>query len=430
MFLLANAIARLCFQEFQLRRRIDELTAVYNVTMMLADARDLQRVLQRTTELVCEVMDGEASSIRLIDKQRDELVIKAVYRLSPEYLAKGPVRLSTAAIDREALSSKGYCIVQDMRTDPRVQYPHEVQREGIVTMLSVGMRYKGRAIGALRVYTSEQKSFSQLEIDLLKAVAAQAAAAIENTRLYEETQAAKALAEQVKVASEVQQRMVPHSAPRIEGVDLACIYVPCHALGGDLYDYIELPEENVGLVVADVSGKGVPASLIMAAVRAALRAHVDNLYYLYEVMRRVNRMVCRDTRPGEFVTCFYGVLDRHNLRLTYCNAGHPPPLLLRDGVVSELQGANMVLGIEAAEAYEQHVIELRPGDALLLYTDGLTDAMNFERDRWGRDRLIAAFAKGGATAEAVSQNVLWELRRFVGMSERNDDITAIVARIV
>ncbi|MGA2499197.1 MAG: SpoIIE family protein phosphatase, partial [Tepidisphaeraceae bacterium] len=367
--------------------------------------------------------------IRLIDKERDELIIKAVCNLSPEYLAKGPVLLSTAAIDREALSSKGYCHVLDMTTDPRVQYSHEAQREGIVSMLSAGMRYKGRAIGALRVYTSEQKAFSQLEIDLLKAVAAQAAAAIENTRLYEESLRAKELEKQVKMASEVQQRMVPREAPRIEGVDLACVYVPCHALGGDLYDYIELPGENIGLVVADVSGKGVPASLIMAAVRASIRAHVDNIYYLYEVMRRVNRMVCRDTRPGEFVTCFYGVLDRHTRRLTYCNAGHPPPLLLRTGQVTELQGANLVLGVEPGEAYEQHVVDLQSGDILLLYTDGLTDAMNFDRDTWGRERLIAAFAKGGATAELISQNVLWEMRRFVGLSEQNDDITAMVARM-
>src|SRR5262249_39655088 len=125
LFLLANAIARLCFQEFQLRRRIDELTAVYNVAMMLADARDLQRVLQRTVEVVCDVMAVRASSIRLIDAQRDELVIKAIHNLSHEYIAKGPILLSKAEIDREALSQKGFSYVRDMASDPRVQYPEQ-----------------------------------------------------------------------------------------------------------------------------------------------------------------------------------------------------------------------------------------------------------------------------------------------------------------
>jgi sigma-B regulation protein RsbU (phosphoserine phosphatase) len=430
LFLLANAIARLCFQEYQLRRRIDELTAVYNVTTMLADARDLNRVLPRTVELVCDVMKVKASSIRLIDPEQDELVIRAVHNLSQEYLAKGRIRLSTAEIDREALSAKGYCYVQNMATDPRVLYPQEAEREGIVSMLSVGMRYKGKPIGVLRVYTSQEKHFSQLEIDLLRAVAAQGAAAIENARLAQETQEAAALEKQVAMAVDVQQRMVPHNPPQAKGLDLACVYEPCYELGGDLYDFLPLMGDNLGLVVADVSGKGVPASLIMASVRASLRAHVDNIYYLYEVIRRVNVLLCRDTKSGEFVTLFYGVLDTNNLRLTYCNAGHPPPLLLREGTITELGTSNLVLGIDPTEPYEQIVLELKRGDILLLYTDGLTDAMNFQRRTYGKQRLHAALAEGGATAEIVAQRILWDMRRYVGLAQRSDDVTMIVAKVL
>jgi len=430
LFLLANAIARLCFQEYQLRRRIDELTAVYNVAMMLSEARDLQSVLQRTVAVVCEVMNVRSSSIRLIDQEKDELTIKAVNNLSLQYIAKGPVRLSKAEIDHEALSPKGFSYVKNMADDPRVQYPEESKREGIVSMLSVGMRYKGRAIGVLRVYTNEEKHFSQLEIDLLRAVAAQAAAAIENTRLLAESLEAEALEKQVKMAVDVQQRMVPQKAPQIPGLELASAYVPCYALGGDLFDFIQLPAENIGLVVADVSGKGVPASLIMASVRASIRAYVDNLFYLYEVMKRVNQMLCRDTKPGEFVTLFYGVIDIHNQRLTYCNAGHPPPLLLRDGKVIELQSNNMVLGIDPAEPYEQIVEPLAKNDLLLLYTDGLTDTMNFHNEPYGKQRLIESFSHGGETAEAVAQRLLWDMRRYAGLTARTDDVTLIVAKIL
>ncbi len=429
LFLLANAVARLCFQEYQLRRRIDELTAVYNVAMMLADARDLKQVLQRTVELVCDVMGAKASSIRLIDHEKDELVIAAVHNLSQEYLGKGRIVLSKSEIDREALSPKGFAYVRDMSADPRVAYPQESQREGIVSMLSVGMRYKGRAIGALRVYTSQEKHFSQLEVELLKAVAAQAAAAIENARLLQESLEAAALEEQVAMAVDVQQRMVPQRPPEVPGVELAYNYVPCYALGGDLFDFIELPHDNLGLVIADVSGKGVPASLIMASVRASLRAHADNIYYLYEVMRRVNVMLCRDTKPGEFVTLFYGVYDAKTRRLTYCNAGHPPPLLLRNGQITELTSRNLVLGIDPDEPYEQVIQDLLPGDILLMYTDGLTDAMNFQKQTWGKQRLLEAFAKGGASAEVVAQNVLWEMRRFAGLTERSDDVTMIVMKV-
>jgi sigma-B regulation protein RsbU (phosphoserine phosphatase) len=429
LFMLANAIARLCYQEFQLRQRVDELTAVYTVTTMLADARDLQSVLQRTARVVCEVMQTMACSIRLVDLERDELVIKAVHNLSKKYLDKGPVRLSLAEVDKIALSPKGYEFVKDATSDPRVLYPMDARDEGIVSMLSVGMRYKGKPIGVLRVYTDKEQTFSNFRIDLVKAVAAQAAAAIENARLVAESIAAQALERQVQMAAEVQKRMIPSTPPEDSGLELASVYVPCYELGGDFFDFITLPYENLGMVIADVSGKGVPASLIMASVRAALRAQVDNVYYLYEVIRRINLMLCRDTKLGEFVTLFYGVYDSNTRRLTYCNAGHPAALILRKGKIIELPSDGMVLGVDPEEKYGQAVVELQPNDLVMLYTDGLTDAMNFDGQLFGRQRVVEAFLEGGQTAEAVAQNILWHMSRFTGLTKRTDDVTLIVARV-
>ena len=167
----------------------------------------------------------------------------------------------------------------------------------------------------------------------------------------------------------------------------------------------------------------------MASVRAALRAQVDNLYYLDEVVRRINHMLCRETRATEFVTLLYGVLDVPNRRLTYCNAGHPPVMLLRDGVVSELATGNMVLGVACDEPYTQSILHLESGDTLLLYTDGLPDAMNFEQKTFGRERVVQALSRGGDSADAIAQNILWEMRKFVGLTKRTDDVTMIVVRV-
>ena len=167
----------------------------------------------------------------------------------------------------------------------------------------------------------------------------------------------------------------------------------------------------------------------MASVRAALRAQVDNLYYIDEVVRRINQMLYRETRTTEFVTLLYGVVDVPNRRLTYCNAGHPPIMLLRDGVVSELATGNMVLGVNNDEPYVQSILHLEPGDTLLMYTDGLPDAMNFEQKTFGRQRVVEALMRGGESAEDVAQNILWEMRKFVGMTKRTDDVTMIVARL-
>jgi sigma-B regulation protein RsbU (phosphoserine phosphatase) len=414
----------------QLRQRVDELTMLYNITMLLAEARELPKVLDRAVQLVTEAMGVKAASIRLLEKDNDDLVTRAVFNLSDEYLNKGPVRLSRAEIDRLALSSKGFEYVRNMATDPRTLYPGEAAREGIASVLSVGMRYKGRPIGVLRIYTAHQQEFSQLQIDLMKAIASQTAVAIENARLTADAIEAAALEKQIQLASDVQHRMLPQSPPHVRGLDLASVYVPCHTLGGDFFDFIPLPYDNVGLVIADVSGKGVPASLIMASVRAALRAQVDNVFYAYEVMQRINQMLYRDTRPTEFVTMFYGVLDVPNKRLTYCNAGHPPAMLLRDGAVSELDANNLVLGVDPSEQYAQSILHLRPNDTLLMYTDGLADAMNFQKQTFGRQRIIDAFQSSTGSAETIAQNILWTARKFVGMTARNDDVTMMVAKVM
>jgi sigma-B regulation protein RsbU (phosphoserine phosphatase) len=432
LFLMANAIARLCYQEYQLRLRINELQTISNVTMMLADTRDLNTLLQRSVKLVAELMNAKACSIRLLDFEHDELKIQAVYNLSEAYLNKGLISLSRSQEWFAAMDESGYELIRDMRTDPRVQYPEEAAREGLVSMLSVAMKSQTRSIGMLRVYTAEERAFSQSEITLLKAIAASTSAAIENARLALENHQNELLEQQIGMAADVQQRMIPSTPPRIPGIDLASVYVPCYQLGGDLFDFIELPYDNVGMVIADVSGKGVPASLVMASVRAALRAQADNVYYLGEIMHRLNVMLCRDTKATEFVTLFYGVVDTHNRRLTYCNAGHNPALLLRDGKVTELgtgDDGSMVLGVVEDEPFRQSVVDLRPGDAVLLYTDGLSEARSFDDELFGKHRVVESFRKGGKTADEIAKNLLWDLRRFVGLAPATDDVTIVVARV-
>src|SRR5688500_12820355 len=147
-------------------------------------------------------------------------------------------------------------------------------------------------------------------------------------------------------------------------------------------------------------------------------------------MGRLKARSCRDTKDSEFVTLFYGVFNSATRRLTYCSAGHPPAMLLRGGKVTELNSDNLVLGIDPNEQYVQSVIDLKKDDAFLIYTDGLTDGMNFANQVFGRQRIADAFQKGGATSEVMSQNLLWELRKFVGIGKRTDDVTLIVGRVM
>ncbi len=427
--LLAELFADLRTQDEDLRRRIDELTAVYNISAMLAGSVDLQEILNRTAATVCDVMKVKACSIRMLNESTGELSIKAVYNLSQEYLSKGPVTINDNPIDSAAIRGEMVWIA-DAPRDPRTRYPDQARKEGIVSGLVSGMTYRGRTVGVIRVYTGERHEFSAFEAALLREVASQAAAAVVNAELMAETLEAERYARQIAYAGEVQRRMIPASPPSHPYVEFGTCYRPTYEVGGDFYDFIKLPQGNLGIAIADVSGKGVPASLQMASARAALRVNARFTYDIDRILAEVNRHLCRDTTTGEFVTAFYAVLTPDGRRLTYSNAGHDPPMLLRDGKIQYLEKGGMVLGVDPNATFERAIVHLRPGDVLLLHTDGAVEALNFSDQRFGRDRLAESLRQhGDQPAPRAAKNILWDLRRFRGLADRTDDVTLVVLKV-
>ncbi len=427
--LFTELLAELCVQELNLDRRIEELTAVYNIAGLLAGTMDLQEVLNRTAQMVCDVMHVKACSIRLLDETSGTLVIRAVHNLSEEYLNKGAVTVEENPIDRAAI--KGQIVyIADAPNDPRTRYPQEARREGIVSGLVVGLIYRGKAVGVLRVYTGEPHLFTPFEEALLQAVASQAAAAIVNVRLMAETLESERYSRQMAYAGEVQRRMIPSRPPTCDQVEIGAVYRPTYNVGGDFYDFILLPKGNLGVAIADVSGKGLPASLIMASLRSALRVYAKFTYNIDEIMARLNRHVCSETKVGEFTTLFYGVLSPDGRRMTYCNAGHEPPMLLRNGKIQPLGTGGMVLGIDKNTRFERELISLQAGDVVLLYTDGAAEALNFSDEQYGRPRLGESLIRyADQPAQLIAQNILWDIRRFRGLADRIDDVTLVVLKI-
>jgi len=431
--LMREVIRRLCDQEHRLRARMEELATVYRLTALFTDQRDLDTVLDTVVRTVVEAMGVKACGLRLLNRQTNELTIAAVVNLSPEYLDKGTILLTDSVLDAEVLRTGEVVYVADERTDPRVLYPEQCRREGIVSALIVPLTYKGGPVGALRLYTAEQHAFDPFEVAMVKAIAAQAAAAIVNAKLYAESLAAAEARRQLRLAGVVQRRMIPSSPPDMPGLDVGAVYAPSLDLSGDFYDFIALPEGNLGVAICDVMGKGLPASLLMASTRASLRAQVGNLYGLSEIMRRVNRGLCDDTLTNAFATLFYGIINTRSKDLTYANAGHERPLLVRGGKCHALGGGGMVLGIDRSLAYSQHVFGLIGGDVLVLTTDGVVDAMDFQQESFGQDRLqqaVLTAADRGDDANGIAKHVLWAVRRFAGLQEQTDDITLVIIRIL
>ena len=426
--LFNRLFGEICGQERSLQLRIEELSVVYNITGLMAGTMDLAQILNKIARLVTDVMKVKACSIRLLDENTGSLTIKAICNLSEAYLTKGPVTVDRSPIDAAALTGQ-IVYIPDLPNDPRTLYPHEAREEGIVSALICGMIYRGKPVGAIRVYTGEPHVFTPFEDSLLQAVSSQAAAAIVNAQLFGQKLAAERFTRQLEYAGEVQRRMIPSAPPSTDRIEIGAVYRPTFEVGGDFYDFISLPKKNMGIAIADVSGKGVPASLQMASLRAALRVNAYHMYDIDRIVAQVNRHLCRDTGQGEFATMFYGVVSP-SLRFTYCNAGHNPPMLLRDGQIQHLETGGIVLGVDPNAVFERGLMDFKAGDVLLLYTDGAVEALNFNDEQFGQGRLTDSLRLNAEqSAQRIAQNILWDIRRFRGLADRTDDLTMVVVKI-
>lgn len=436
---VAAVARRLEESEDQLTHRIAELKAVYQVSTALTGLGDLESILQCALRLAIEVMNVKAGSIRLFNPATDELILRASVNLSAKYFAKGPVFAHESELDTRALAGE-VVYVEDLMSDDRVRFPDLVRGEGLRSFLCTGLVFRGKPVGVMRLYTGEVRRFSEFDRSLLRAAAQQVATAIANARLLDEQRAAREVRRQVDLASNVQRRMFPQRMPAVAGLDIAARCIPSLELGGDFFDFIDLGR-NLGLALGDVVGKGVPAALLMAGVRASLRAHAMDIYDINEIMARTNRALVEDTHEHEFATVWYGVIDSQTLRLTYTSAGHDPPFVFRPSLrehpgeaYRDLRAGGPVLGIDRGAVYEKGLFDLNPGDVLVIYSDGLTDAQTFDRQRYGRERVCRAVAESFNLSDQVSaslilNHILWDVRRYVGLSRQYDDMTLVVVRI-
>jgi sigma-B regulation protein RsbU (phosphoserine phosphatase) len=425
---MANQLSRLCEQEIALRERIEELGTLGHMTTLLAGERDLKHRLNAAVRSAVAVLNVKAACIRILEEATNTLRVAAAYNLSRDYMTQALVTTEANTITNAAFAGETV-FIDDLSTDDRVVFQTQAVEEGLVSSMVVGMIYRNKPLGTFHVFTGERHMFSRSATKLFTSIAKLTASAIENSRRDAEGAENQRVQRQLKLATDVQRRMLPRVNPAIPGFEVDARYVPSFEIGGDFYDFINLGP-NLGIAMGDVSGKGIAAGLLMAGARASLRAYAQDHYDIDQVMSRVNRSLVNDTHLSEFVTVFFGVLDPSARLLTYCNAGHEPPLLLRNGQITKLEEGGMVVGIDPEQVYKRGVMQLRPGDLLLFYTDGLPDAQNFDRKRFGKDRVVEALHECDKLgAKAAVNHILWQMRRFVGMNHPTDDTTIVVIRV-
>jgi len=403
---------------------------IYQISTLVAGNFELQEVLDRLAEAVVRITNTTACSIRLLDAEAGDLKMRSTYGLSDAYRNKGPVTKDEPVI-REAFEGKAV-VLDDMRVDPRVQYRAESIREGLVSQLTVAMFFHDKPIGVLRLYSPEPARFDADAIRIARLVASQCAIAITNAQLYNQGLEGAKMAEQIRLAGIIQRRMIPDKAPCMCGLDVAAVYQPCFEIGGDMYDFLQVDNHTLVTGIADVIGKGVPAAIMMSMFRGTARAYADGGYARHsmeEIIHKLNRVACHECKDGEFITLFIARIDTQANTLTYCNCGHEPGILLRNGKIIELNEGGLVLGITPETHYNTQTVPFEQNDCLLMYTDGLIDAMNFDGQTWGRQRLLDVLRdQPPSCAEYLVHNILAYRRRFVGLASQTDDTSIVAVR--
>jgi GAF domain-containing protein len=299
-------------------------------------------------------------------------------------------------------------------------------------LMAVPISIKNDLFGVMLVEEAENgRRFRSRRIEIINGIAQQAALAIQNDLLQQEMVVRERLETEVQLARQIQQTFIPQSLPTREAWQFAARWRTARQVGGDFYDVIELPNHKLGLFIADVADKGMPAALFMALTRTLVRAAVTEMHSPVEVLRRVNDQLLPDTRQGMFVTAVYGVLDTMSGDFTFVNAGHNPPFWMKESGVEKLTRTAIALGVVEQPAMQERTISLAAGDTLLLYTDGLTEAFSPDGILFGDERLANALKSiQSHTVDEVLDLVDQQLNEFIETIPLGDDLTMLAVKRV
>jgi len=405
-----------------------KLKALIEISQRLGKALGLGEVLPGLLDSLFRIfVQADRGFIVLKDPRTGRLVPKAIKHRRQE--GTETIRISRTIVNG-VMAAKEAILSADAVTDSRFDMAESIVDFQIRSMMCAPLiGSEGEALGVIQLDSRDQRQrFSREDLDVLASVACQAAFAVENAQLHEAALRQQALSRELALAHEVQRGLLPAAAPQIHPYDFFEFYEPASELGGDYYDYVHLPDGRLGVLVADVSGKGISAALVMARLSAEARFCLATEPTPAAAIGRLNQVFCGRGWEDRFVTLVLCVLDPARHAVTIVNAGHLPPLLRQAGAtvtaVAEAE-ARLPLGVDPCVVYPQCAVPLAPGDCLMLYTDGITEAMNAADELYGRDRLHSQLAANGPTAAAVGRRILNDVRSFVGDRRQSDDMCLV-----
>ena len=418
----------------------DKLRMLLDITQRISRSLDLQEVLNLVMDTLDSLIPYDAAGIFLIDcvdknevpegevpegEEPCSFKAEAVRGYDIEELYDLHLKLGEGFLGSVALTGKPI-ISNDVRNDPvYVNARDRTRSEMVAPIIS-----NDEVIGCFDLESDELNAYSNDDLEVLMLLASQVAIIIEKVMLHEQLIEKKRLQGQLEVARQVQLELLPAHDPELPGYDISAYNFPTEEVSGDYYDWVRIYDDELGIVIADVSGKGVPAAILMAFLRSSLRAATHIGYATNVSLAKVNYLLWESIERNQFVTAFHAILDASNRTLSYSNAGHNPPLLLNSkGEASFIEYGEQPLGMFPDTRYHQYHLLLEPGDIMVLYTDGVTEASNPDGVEFGRDRLVQAVKDNYARpARELIASLEMAVLEWTANRGATDDVTFFVIK--
>lgn len=408
----------------------DRFALLYHLTRTFNSSLDLDEVLNRVMDEVIAATHAERGFLTLRGDD-GELDFRIARGIDHKTIHEPQFQISRSVVEEVARKGKAV-LTSNAQQDERFSASQSVIHLGLRSIICAPLKIKDAVTGVIYVDNSLQAGiFVQEDLELLSTIAASAAIAIENARLYQVAVEKGRMERELQMAFKVQSSLIPENTPELPGWEFASHWQPAREVAGDYYDFIAHENGGIGLVIADVTDKGMPAALFMALTRSIVRACLDQAASPAEGITKANRLICADSTSNMPVTLFYGLLDPTQGQITYVNAGHNPPLHYRAELdkLLKLTRTGMFLGFDDKATYGQGIQTLNPGDFIVFYTDGVTEATNEDQQLFSQERFEGVVmdlrkASAGEILSAVERAVA----DFTGATAPYDDITLLVVK--
>ena len=406
-------------------KALEETKSLKDAGMALSGSLELDDLLDKILDNLKQVVEYDIGIIYLVDPVNHSISQVSTRGVPKDEREKLHLKIGQGICGRVAETGKAIIVSDVSSNTDYIPIRPQTKSE-----MAVPLEINNSLIGVFNVESDHPNAYNRHYLELMSGFASLAAVSIERARMHQESIAARRIEHELSIARRIQMTFLPAINPVIDGVDVAGINIPSSSVGGDYYDFIQIVEHQYGIAIGDVSGKGIPAALIMAAFRASLKAEIRNNFAIRTILYKVNNLLYESIERDRFVTAVYGVLDSKRGVFTYSNAGHNQPVFRRaSGEIEYLKEGGMALGVFPDSNYQEKSISLKTGDILLFYTDGITEVFDEEGKEFGVDRLLEALGESShLSAKEITDYIVNKANEFRFRDRDIDDLTMIIIK--